>query len=119
MDAPAPPLATSSSRPLNSWSWPRSLELGLALVLGICAGLVLHSLWSRFATTGQPAQVRSAPGLDVIQANVSELAQVPGVGPKRAQRIVQERETRGSFNSPDDLQRVHGMGGRTVDRVRK
>lgn len=46
------------------------------------------------------------------------LAALPGVGPRRASRIVEER-LRAPFRSIDDLVRVSGIGTSTVDRLRE
>ena len=41
-----------------------------------------------------------------------------GVGPAIANAIVQERETGGRFESVEALERVHGIGPATVERLR-
>ncbi|BBI62872.1 hypothetical protein HSBAA_41780 [Vreelandella sulfidaeris] len=43
---------------------------------------------------------------------------MPGIGPSRADAIIEERETNGAFESADDLARVSGIGPATVDRMR-
>ena len=49
----------------------------------------------------------------------SELARVPGIGPRRAAAIVAEREAHGPFLRLEDLAaRVPGIGPKTVDRIR-
>ena len=48
-----------------------------------------------------------------------EPAQVglPGIGPKMAQRIVDERR-KAPFKTVDDLRRVSGIGPKTLERLR-
>ena len=48
--------------------------------------------------------------LDVNRASAEDLADLPGVGPGLASRIVRERVASGSFRSMADLERVPGMG---------
>jgi competence protein ComEA len=48
--------------------------------------------------------------LDINTASESELAQLPGVGPSLARRIVEYRTANGPFQLPDDLQNVSGIG---------
>jgi len=69
-----------------------------------------------------PALPSSAPPtepLDVNRADVTELARLPGVGPGLAQRIVEERERRGRFDSPEALRYVLGMGPKKMAAIRR
>ncbi len=56
--------------------------------------------------------------VDVNAATPSELCLLPGVGPGLADRIAADRALRGPFDSLDDLDRVHGIGAATLDRLR-
>ena len=74
-----------------------------------------------------PAPARPAPPpapaplkpLDVNRAAAAELAALPGVGPALAQRIVEERERRGRFDSPEALRYVLGMGPKKLAAIRR
>ncbi|MGH7400378.1 MAG: ComEA family DNA-binding protein [Candidatus Rokuibacteriota bacterium] len=70
-----------------------------------------------------PAPAPPAPAppkpLDVNRAAAAELAQLPGVGPGLAQRIVEERERRGRFESPEALRYVLGMGPKKLAAIRR
>jgi competence protein ComEA len=55
--------------------------------------------------------------IDINAASAGELDRLPGIGPKLAQRIVQER-AKGPFTSVEDLRRVSGIGPKTVERLR-
>ena len=57
--------------------------------------------------------------LDVNRAAAAELAALPGVGPGLAQRIVEERERRGRFESPEALRYVLGMGPKKLAAIRR
>lgn len=50
-------------------------------------------------------------------ATVVELQTLPGVGEKRAQDIVTQRETMGGFKTVNDLQEVAGIGEKTYARL--
>lgn len=65
-------------------------------------------------------QPRRSPAytVDVNAATWPELAQLPGIGQTLAERIVESRETDGPFLDHNDLQRIRGIGPRTVDRLR-
>ena len=56
--------------------------------------------------------------LDVNQADAASLARLPGVGSGLAQRIVEERERRGRFESPEALRYVLGMGPKKLAAIR-
>jgi competence protein ComEA len=64
---------------------------------------------------GKPAKL--AGRINVNRATAAQLQTLPGIGPKLAQRILDER-ARGRFRSVDDLRRVSGIGPKTLDRLR-
>lgn len=51
-------------------------------------------------------------------ATVDELDAVRGVGPSKAQAIVDYRSKNGPFKSVDDLKNVKGFGEKSVARIR-
>jgi competence ComEA-like helix-hairpin-helix protein len=73
------------------------------------------------ATPPAPAAPDPSPlkPLDVNRAAAAELAALPGVGPGLAQRIVEERERRGRFDSPEALRYVLGMGPKKLAAIRR
>jgi len=68
------------------------------------------------APAPDPAPIKP---LDVNRAAAAELAALPGVGPGLAQRIVEERERRGRFDSPEALRYVLGMGPKKLAAIRR
>jgi len=56
--------------------------------------------------------------IELNQASESTLESIPGVGQTTAAAIVLEREQGGLFSSVDDLQRVKGIGPKTVEDLR-
>ena len=57
--------------------------------------------------------------VNVNSASEAELDRLPGIGPVLAGRIVAEREAGGPFSGYQDLQRVRGIGPKTVERMRE
>jgi competence ComEA-like helix-hairpin-helix protein len=55
--------------------------------------------------------------VDVNQATLEDLQLLPGIGPKLAQRIIDEREKK-PFANVDDLRRVYGIGAKTLEKLR-
>jgi competence protein ComEA len=55
--------------------------------------------------------------IDINHANGQELQLLPGIGPKLAQRILDER-AKSPFQSVEDLRRVSGIGPKILERLR-
>ena len=81
---------------------------------GIVQGLLLALVLS-FTGTAMAQEV--AP-INVNTADAELLTELPGVGPSRAQAIIDEREANGEFESAEDLTRVSGIGASTVEALR-
>lgn len=56
--------------------------------------------------------------LDLNTATAAELELLPGVGPALAARIIDHRKRLGSFKRVDDLDKVRGIGEKTLARIR-
>ncbi|HBJ34389.1 MAG TPA: hypothetical protein DDZ51_06415 [Planctomycetaceae bacterium] len=54
---------------------------------------------------------------DVNSAPASELSLLPGIGYELANRIVENREMTGPYQSLDDLNRVRGIGPKTLAQI--
>lgn len=63
------------------------------------------------------AKVLPSTVLDVNVAPAEELQALPGIGPTLAQRIVDTRKVQ-PFARIDDLRRVHGIGVKTLEKLR-
>jgi len=91
--APHPPpvviQAPEQPSPGPSWGTPRALPL--------------------FELTGP---------LSLNTATREELERLPGIGPKLAERIVQDRALRGPYTRVEDLLRVKGIGPKLLERIR-
>lgn len=57
--------------------------------------------------------------IDLNSATWVELSQLEGIGPVLAKRTVADRDQNGPFESVEDLQRVSGIGPRTLERNRR
>jgi len=56
--------------------------------------------------------------INVNTASLEELDSLPGIGPKLAQRVIEDRSMFGRYETVDDLERVKGIGSETVERLR-
>ena len=57
--------------------------------------------------------------VDINKASQAELESVKGIGPKKAQAIIEYRKKNGEFKSVDELDKVPGFGKKSVDLVKK
>ena len=53
--------------------------------------------------------------ININTASAEELAQLKGIGPSHAAKIVAYREKNGPFKMPEDLKQVSGIGQKTFD----
>jgi competence protein ComEA len=67
-----------------------------------------------------PAAPRRLPErpVNLNTASVTELLQLPRVGPRTAERIVAWREEHGRFRRPEDLMNVKGIGEKAFQRMK-
>ena len=100
--------------PRSSWMVRRAA----AAVLLLAAAASMVPVLSRAAAPSPPASAVSvADPIDVNRASAAELSLLPGVGPSLAAAIVADRESRGPFRRPQDIDRVRGIGPAILARI--
>ena len=55
--------------------------------------------------------------INLNQASLEELQEIPGIGEVRAQAIVDYREEAGAFGSIEEIQQVPGIKGKTFEKI--
>lgn len=89
--------------------------LTAALCSVLSAGLALAAEPPPVAATAgdvQPTQ------LDLNSAQLAQLEQLPGIGQKRAQAIIDYREAHGGFRSVSQLLQIKGIGRAMLRKLR-
>lgn len=85
------------------------------LCFALSAGLALASEPLPAAGQGQNAQPVL---LDLNSAQLAQLEQLPGIGQKRAQAILDYREAHGGFHSVSQLLQIKGIGRAMLRKLR-
>ena len=80
-------------------------EKGLVLVVLLTVVFVLSGL--SLAQEGKKVNINIA--------TLEELAELKGIGPTYAQRIIDFREKNGPFEKVEDLMKIQGIGEKTLE----
>lgn len=64
------------------------------------------------------SSLQSHAAVDLNTANQTELETLSGIGPSKAQAIIDYRKTHGGFASADELVKVDGIGAGTLKKLR-
>ncbi|HXH39794.1 MAG TPA: helix-hairpin-helix domain-containing protein [Thermoanaerobaculia bacterium] len=69
------------------------------------------------AADAQPVPAPATGVVNINTADVTQLAMLPRVGAKAAQRIADYRKEHGNFKKPSDLMQVKGFGEKSFERL--
>jgi competence protein ComEA len=105
--------------------WLRRADQGVVGFLVLLGIVSLTGYWlTQTARHGRLLEIDELPRraaayqVDINSAEWPELAQLPGIGKTLAQRIVDSRATEGPFVDHRDLERVRGIGPKTLEQMR-
>ncbi|HJW95453.1 MAG TPA: helix-hairpin-helix domain-containing protein [Thermoanaerobaculia bacterium] len=80
--------------------------------------LILITLCTSAFAQSQSASAAPSGVVNINTADASQLAYLPHVGVKAAQRILDYRKAHGSFAKVTDLMEVKGIGEKSFERLR-
>jgi len=85
------------------------------------ASLFLLSTSTQVLATDKSEELTSSmvitEKININQASDTDLAAIKGIGVKKAQAIVEYRETNGAFESLEDLTKIKGIGKGTLQKI--
>jgi len=89
----------------------------LLAVLMVLQGALTTEAWAESSRPGKHFVILLP--VDINQADAETLSRVmDGIGPKKAQAIIDYRNQHGPFHTIDELTRVKGIGAGTLSRNR-
>jgi competence protein ComEA len=92
----------------------------MAAIFGIAVSAAAASAQSKAQTPKAAATVTAtatAP-VNLNTATAEQLATIPGVGPKMAERIIDYRQKNGGFKKVEDLMNVSGVGEKSFLKMK-
>jgi comEA protein len=92
----------------------------MAAILGIAVSAATASAQSK-ATTPKAAATATATATAPVNLNTAtaeQLATIPGVGPRMAERIIDYRQKNGGFKKVEDLMNVSGVGEKSFLKMK-
>ncbi|MEE4242299.1 MAG: helix-hairpin-helix domain-containing protein [Desulfopila sp.] len=94
-------------------------KLNVVLILLVALTFVLPASLTFAAQKSSVSQEQVAVGkININTAGAEALVNIPGIGPKTAEKIVQHRTANGNFTSLDDLASVRGIGEKSLKKMK-
>ena len=88
------------------------------VVRAFIVGFVLSAAAASVAVAQDTPAAKAAPAVvNLNTASVDQLAALPGIGEKTAQRILEHRQKNGPFKKPEDLMNIKGIGEKNCGKL--
>jgi comEA protein len=87
-----------------------------SVFFGVIFGLVFFLL---LPPQGQAVQKTSEKKIDINTASLAELQELPRIGEKVAQRIIDFRKENGKFKRIEEIMKVRGIGEKVFNQIKE
>jgi competence protein ComEA len=88
-----------------------------ALIVAVCICFASAIASAQSKTAAKPANAPAAV-VNLNTATVTQIATLPGIGEKAAERIVEYREKNGGFKKVEELMNVKGIGEKSFLKLK-
>ena len=88
------------------------------ITLALCGVLAAMMPGIAAAVQATQDQTPQKPTINLNTATVEQLATLPGIGPKTAERIIEYRTKAGGFKKIEELMNVKGIGEKTFLKLK-
>ena len=96
----------------------RILMVAIAAMALSTTALSTTALGAQGRTAAPKAVATVAAPINLNTATAEQLATIPGVGPRMAERIIDYRQKSGSFKKVEDLMNVSGVGEKSFLKMK-
>jgi len=92
----------------------------MAVIVGIAVSAAVLSAQNKATTpkAAATATVTATAPVNLNTATAEQLATIPGVGPRMAERIIDYRQKNGGFKKVEDLMNVSGVGEKSFLKMK-
>ena len=103
---------------MNKWCWGDVMILvGVVLMIGGLRVKLSDNLNSKEVAIIKTEQ-KEVVSININTANVRQLVDLPSIGDKMAQRIVDYRQSVGGFKTKEQIKEVSGIGDKTYEAIK-
>jgi len=89
------------------------------ILIGAIAGIFILAFINPKTAAIQPQPSAKQMLININQATAEELVKLPGIGPSYADKIIRYRQENGGFKSPEELQKVKGIGRKKYLKIKR
>lgn len=79
---------------------------------------IINNGLSNNVVDNNPVDSSNNRKININTASVEELSKLPGLGDKKAQAIIEYRNSNGNFKTPEDITNVSGIGTATYEKFK-